>query len=104
MGIFPVNSKLPLINADMVAANTIEALHIQTNAIESRHIKSDAITASKVLNVGSSETAGARIKMTHTYFRVYNSSSTSDDNYYPIEINTRVSYIYTRDFPPNPFI
>lgn len=85
MGIFPVNSKLPLINADMIAANAIEAIHIQA----------DAITANKILNVGSEATSGARIQMTQSTFRVYTSSSTDVDNYYPLEINTSGLTVYT---------
>ncbi|NLF37790.1 MAG: hypothetical protein GX584_11655 [Clostridiaceae bacterium] len=94
MGIFPCNSKLPLINADMVAANAIEAIHIQA----------DAITASKILSVGSEDTFGARIKMTQSTFRVYNYSSTTDSNYYPIEIDTNGIYGYnwTSSSKPNP--
>jgi hypothetical protein len=85
MGIFPCNSKLPLINADMVAANAIVA----------NHIRAGAITASKVLSVGSEATSGARIKMTQSTFRVYNSSSSNDNNYYPIEINDSGFNVYT---------
>ena len=85
MGIFPCNSKLPLINADMIAANAIVA----------NHIRAGAITASKILSVGAEETYGARIKMTKSTFRVYNSSSSNDDNYYPIEINDSGFNVYT---------
>jgi hypothetical protein len=94
MGIFPCNSKLPLINADMVAANAIVA----------NHIRARAITADKILTVGSNESSDARIKMTQSTFRVYNDSSTTDSNYYPIEIDTNGIYGYnwTSSSKPNP--
>ena len=92
MGIFPVNSKLPLVNADVIAANSIMTIHLQA----------DSVNASKVASVGSSATSGSRIKMTHSNFRIYHPSSTSDENYYPIEINASGLRTYNCTGPTSP--